>query len=448
MSLPKRTVNLNGAVEYRNKDGKFHREGGPAIEHANGAKEWYLNGKLHREDGPAIEHADGDKSWYINGKHHRENGPAVEIANGEVHWYLNGKRHREDGPAVEHANGYKEWYQNGKLHREDGPAIEYVNGDKSWYLNDALHREDGPAVECADGYKEWFLNGKRHREDGPAVEYVNGDKYWYQNGKLHREDGPAIEFANGAKGWYLNDEEVTEKQVMSLLNKTVDPDGTTRYRNKNNELHREDGPALVLADGFKIWYQNGSGVKKWYLNGEKVTEEQCRKKTKGTKMEQLINTAKEEGSDALYRIATKQTTSKFRAALVKTLREKGADDVTVEILSKFFESEIGCGLISLALGLALPQVPYLKDDGRITRLSKEFRVEGMSATGNAIIDEVLSGIAPIMMDVLKSLPEEDRVRVDTNQTVRVSESENSEPENSEPEVSEDEEKSVSLAETA
>jgi len=32
---------------------------------------------LHREDGPAIEHSDGCKWWYLNGKRHREDGPAV-----------------------------------------------------------------------------------------------------------------------------------------------------------------------------------------------------------------------------------------------------------------------------------------------------------------------------------------------------------------------------------
>ena len=29
---------------------------------------WYQNGKLHRTDGPAIERADGTKEWYIDGK--------------------------------------------------------------------------------------------------------------------------------------------------------------------------------------------------------------------------------------------------------------------------------------------------------------------------------------------------------------------------------------------
>ena len=45
----------------------FHREDGPAVEHANGGKLWYLNDSLHREDGPAVEYPNGSKSWYLNG---------------------------------------------------------------------------------------------------------------------------------------------------------------------------------------------------------------------------------------------------------------------------------------------------------------------------------------------------------------------------------------------
>ena len=33
----------------------------------NGIIEWYKNGELHRLDGPAIEHSNGNKEWYING---------------------------------------------------------------------------------------------------------------------------------------------------------------------------------------------------------------------------------------------------------------------------------------------------------------------------------------------------------------------------------------------
>lgn len=74
-------------IEFKNKDGKYHRI-----------------------DGPAVEYTNGDKKWYINGKLHRENGPAVELTNGNKHWYINGIRNRIDGPAVEYADGHKSWY--------------------------------------------------------------------------------------------------------------------------------------------------------------------------------------------------------------------------------------------------------------------------------------------------------------------------------------------------
>jgi len=58
------------------------------------------------------------------------------------------------------------------------------------------------------------------------------------NNKSYREDGPAIEMTNGAKLWYLN-----------------------------GKLHREDGPACEYA----------SGDKRWYLNGKKLTEDKFNK---------------------------------------------------------------------------------------------------------------------------------------------------------------------------
>ena len=83
----------NGAKVWRNSKGQFHCEDGPALERADGLKEWYINGKRHREDGPAVEYADGETSWYINGEIHREDGPAVERANGKKFWYFDGKQY-------------------------------------------------------------------------------------------------------------------------------------------------------------------------------------------------------------------------------------------------------------------------------------------------------------------------------------------------------------------
>ena len=57
-----------GTRRYYSSDNQLHRESGPAVEYANGHKEWWQNGQLHRTDGPAIEYADGRKEWYINGE--------------------------------------------------------------------------------------------------------------------------------------------------------------------------------------------------------------------------------------------------------------------------------------------------------------------------------------------------------------------------------------------
>ena len=63
-------AHVDGDIFYYKDPGKtiLHRLDGPAIEWANGAKEWFVNGELHRLDGPAVEYADDGKTWwYVNG---------------------------------------------------------------------------------------------------------------------------------------------------------------------------------------------------------------------------------------------------------------------------------------------------------------------------------------------------------------------------------------------
>jgi hypothetical protein len=67
----------------------------------------------------------------------------------------------------------------------------------------------------------------------------NKTKYYYVNDQLHRENGPAIVCGNGTKHYY-----------------------------RDNVLHREDGPASVFADGSKYWF----------LNGEHLTEKEFNKR--------------------------------------------------------------------------------------------------------------------------------------------------------------------------
>ena len=54
-----------------------------------------------------------------------------------------------------------------------------------------------------------------------------GTKCYYVNNELHREDGPAIESLNGNKIWF-----------------------------RNGKCHRKDGPAVEFANGKKEWHLN------------------------------------------------------------------------------------------------------------------------------------------------------------------------------------------------
>ena len=87
-----------------------------------------------------------------------------------------------------------------------------------------------------------------------------GNKRWFLNDELHREDGPAIEYKDGTKSWHLN-----------------------------GKLHREDGPAVEYADGTKSWYvrgtrhredgpsfENVNGTKSWHLDDKQLSESEFR----------------------------------------------------------------------------------------------------------------------------------------------------------------------------
>ena len=78
-------------------------------------KDECMNFKEKESSRYCTKYADGRKEWYKDGKLHRDDGPAIECADGSKHWYKDGKLHRDDGPAIEWANGSKEWYKDGKI---------------------------------------------------------------------------------------------------------------------------------------------------------------------------------------------------------------------------------------------------------------------------------------------------------------------------------------------
>lgn len=57
------------------------------VEWPDGPKYWCKEGKLHREDGPAIENKYGFKSWYLEGKCYYE----INLKNFIILDYYKGK---------------------------------------------------------------------------------------------------------------------------------------------------------------------------------------------------------------------------------------------------------------------------------------------------------------------------------------------------------------------
>jgi hypothetical protein len=53
-------------------------------------------------------------------------------------------------------------------------------------------------------------------------------EFFDENDELHKEDGPAVIWSDGSEFWYLH-----------------------------GQLHRIDGPAIEFPNGYKMWYIDG-----------------------------------------------------------------------------------------------------------------------------------------------------------------------------------------------
>jgi hypothetical protein len=75
--------------------------------------------------------------------------------------------------------------------------------------------------------------------------------YRNKEGELHRDEGPTYIGSNGYQVWYRNGKRHREDGPSII--------GTygTQYWYQNGQLHREDGPAAIHSDGRKEWSLHG-----------------------------------------------------------------------------------------------------------------------------------------------------------------------------------------------
>ena len=114
--------------------------------------------------------------------------------------------------------------------------------------------------------------------------FENGTKAWYnREGNIHREDGPAIICSNGSEEYFIDGERHREDGPA-----IIQADGTEFYY-INGRKHRIDGPAYIQSDGYKAYYRNDErnredgpaiicpdGRKKYWVYGREMTKSEFR----------------------------------------------------------------------------------------------------------------------------------------------------------------------------
>ncbi len=256
--IPKATVDTWGTVSYHLSNGDLHREDGPAIEYANGAKKWYLNGKIHREGGPAIQWKDGCK-WVFNGRIHREGGPAIEWRDGTKEWWFNGNLHREDGPAIEYPNGSKEWYFNGKRHRRDGPAVERVDGGEEEYWIDGEEYELGIGGRLVRKISTESVESNTY----PHVLFEHTPVPWKAEGIGGREVDDSVDLFSGTleAATLKEAEERAQHMFEAIRGKEIQVRSMYAFNANGDYFYLHEGPYTVIPHSINgVFNEFG----KWY----------------------------------------------------------------------------------------------------------------------------------------------------------------------------------------
>jgi hypothetical protein len=131
---------------------------------------------------------------------------------------------------------------------------------------------------------------------------TNGNRFWYLNNQLHREDGPAVEIASGTKEWWQNGKLHREDGPARELK-----DGTKGWW-MDGRLHREDGPAIEYTDGSQEWWMDGrlhredgpaiywatTGGQSYYLNGIAYSKDEFLKRQNKSKEARELTVAEVE----------------------------------------------------------------------------------------------------------------------------------------------------------
>jgi hypothetical protein len=252
-----KTVEDDGTIIYRNKDGLLHNPNGYARrkKYFSGfAYEWRINGQFHREDGPAlINVSNGCIQYFKHGILHRDNNLPAEIFTEEdLRKYVT--KEDTNNPVLVNENELIEsektasiYHVNGILHRDNGPAIicpiKLTNIFALFKLK-ILDKSTFPTSEIL--FKGGFLSNIKGNI--LQVKVIKNMTVWCKQGILHCDHEPALQISNEeayieiyAQNGILNNDDLIKPSIEV---NTVEYLASVYYR--NGKKSRINGPALII----------------------------------------------------------------------------------------------------------------------------------------------------------------------------------------------------------
>jgi hypothetical protein len=134
------------------------------------------------------------------------------------------------------------------------------------------HQKNPEVIEVEEEIKEEL-------PDGVTVTRSYGNVEWRLNDELHKVDGPARKLVDGYEEWYL-DGKLHREDGPAITHANNDREWFV-----NGKRHREGGSAEQRSNG-EAWWVNGkrhrkngpavifgNGDSKWFINGKQYTKE-------------------------------------------------------------------------------------------------------------------------------------------------------------------------------
>lgn len=198
------------------------------------------------------------------------------------------------------------------------------------------------------------------------------------------------------------------------------PDGglcSYQVHELETDLEGEEGVLKTMGDllksNVKEDVEDATTVVKTILQARKnraenpAKKEEAKMSSSGAKS--FMEMIKNDGGNAAYRVAARQINNGIRTALCELVKSKGGTNSNVEAMALFLETELGAALLGTIAGHGLSYIPGIKDDPRVIRLAKEFRISSMTTVGNELFEAALGQLLPVVKNALEALPEENSV---------------------------------------